>query len=543
MNVTAKPNLEKRQRIMKRSMALGHCICDPRKPCPCDLFTGAGVCQCAGERLPESAAPVALTAIVKNPGCASKIDLTALRAVLAGLPAPADPRVLVGMPAGDDAGVYQVNENTTIVQTVDVFAASVDDPYTFGQIAAANSVSDIYAMGGQPLTALSIVGFPIRTVPDKAMHEILRGGIDKMTEAGVAVIGGHSINDEEVKAGFAVTGVVDPARIMTNTGARPGDALVLTKPLGTGILGFAAQIGRADRDGLEAAAQSMATLNKAAAEVMFEVGANACTDVTGFGLAGHLAAMAEASHVDVELVWEDIPLLPGVLACLGAGIIPGAVERNREFAGEMLTGGAGAVPAMLDLCLDAQTSGGLLISLPADRAEGFVTRLHAAGVVEACVVGRVSGAGTGKILLQTRGTRTIPEPVPSASGAAAPPEPVPAATSCCAPAPASPCCSSESSAVPAGAHGSGTAEIEEAFLGFLRRASRPGALDAHTKEAIALALSIYAKCAPCTEAHIRKARQMGFTSDEIDEAAWTAVAFGGSPVMMFYDQNRGDRGS
>ena len=170
--------------------------------------------------------------------------------MLKGLPFYDDPRVLVGAPAGDDAGVYKLNDELALVQTVDVFTPSVDDPYTFGQIAAANSLSDVYAMGGRPITALSIVGYPIRTMPDDAMHQILRGGVDKMTEAGVPVVGGHSINDKEIKAGFAVTGIVHPDKIVTNAGARPGDRLILTKPLGTGILAFAAQIGRAPVDAL-----------------------------------------------------------------------------------------------------------------------------------------------------------------------------------------------------------------------------------------------------------------------------------------------------
>ncbi|MCR4413497.1 MAG: selenide, water dikinase SelD, partial [Thermoguttaceae bacterium] len=213
--------------------------------------------------MPEG--PVRLTALVDRPGCASKIDAATLRRVLAGLPASSDPRVLLGMPAGDDAGVYQLDERLALVQTVDVFAPSVDDPYLFGQIAAANSLSDVYAMGGRPLTALSIVGFPVRTLPDRVLREILRGGIDKMTEAGVAVIGGHSIHDKDIKAGFAVTGVIEPARVVARAGARPGDRVILTKPIGTGILAFAAQIGRAPPASLDAAARSMAALNRRAA--------------------------------------------------------------------------------------------------------------------------------------------------------------------------------------------------------------------------------------------------------------------------------------
>ena len=182
-------DLEKRRRVMERSMRLGHCVCNPRKPCPCDVFREQDLCPCAGERPDNVASAVRLTEMVESPGCASKIDQATLKRVLRDLPSLDDPRVLVGMPAGDDAGIYQLDENTALVQTVDVFSPSVDDPYTFGQIAAANSLSDVYAMGGRPITALSIIGYPIRTLPDEAMREILRGGIDKMTEAGVPVIG------------------------------------------------------------------------------------------------------------------------------------------------------------------------------------------------------------------------------------------------------------------------------------------------------------------------------------------------------------------
>ena len=257
-------DVEKRKRVMARSMQLGHCICDPKKSCPCDVLRDHNVCPCAGERLETISGDTRLTELVERPGCASKIDAAALRKILAELPAVNDPRVLVGMPAGDDAGVYQLDGNLALVQTVDVFSPSVDDPYMFGQIAAANSVSDIYAMGGRPITALSIVGFPIRSLADDVLQQILRGGIDKMNEAGVAVIGGHSINEREIKAGFAVTGLIEADKVFTNAGLQPGDRLILTKPLGTGVLAFAAQIHRAPEGSLEASARSMAQLNRTA---------------------------------------------------------------------------------------------------------------------------------------------------------------------------------------------------------------------------------------------------------------------------------------
>ena len=563
-------DLDKRKRVMQRSIRLGHCICDPKKPCPCDVFTEHDVCLCAGERLDAPAGPVRLTQLVENAGCASKIDQAALKQVLGGLRFPSDPRVLVGAAAGDDAGVYQLDDRTALVQTVDVFTPSVDDPYTFGQVAAANSVSDIYAMGGRPLTALSIVGFPIRTVPDSALREILRGGIDKMAEAGVSVIGGHSIKDAEIKAGFAVTGVVDPARLTLRAGARPGDVLVLTKPLGTGILAFASQIGRAPAGSMEAAAASMTALNKTAAERMIEFGAHGCTDVTGFGLMGHLAEMAAGSGVDVEIVWDDLPLLPGVLECAEHGILPGSVERNRESAGAAVVAGPGVQAAMLDVCLDAQTSGGLLICIAADRAAALVDRLHADGIVAAAVVGRVRGKGTGRIYLETRGSRAIPSSGMADKSPALPGDEATGAPEdgcCCSGEGGEACCDADSRgdccgddctcadastedqamAKPdepcCGGHGgeaaggaeAGAGAIRGKYKDFLKAANQPGALDAHVKQAIALALSVYARCEPCVKGHLKKARAMGFSEDEIDEAAWMAIAFGGSPVMMFYE--------
>jgi len=584
-------DLEKRRRVMQRSMRLGHCICDAKKSCPCDVFREYDVCQCAGERLDVPDGPVRLTRLVEHAGCASKIDQASLKRALAGLSFPADPRVLVGASVGDDAGVYQLADGLALVQTVDVFTPSVDDPYTFGQVAAANSVSDIYAMGGRPLTALSIVGFPIRAVPDRALHEMLRGGIDKMAEAGVSVIGGHSINDPEVKAGFAVTGLVDAGRLTLRAGARPGDVLVLTKPLGTGLIAFAAQIDRAPPGAAEAAARSMTALNRLASERMLECGAHGCTDVTGFGLAGHLAEMAAGSGVDVAVVWDDLPLLPGVLECLAQGIIPGGVERNRESCGEAVTLGPGVPPPALEVCLDPQTSGGLLVALTEADARRLVERLRADGVSEAAVIGRVRGRGAGRVFVETRGERPVVEaPLgarrPQARGTAAPAasagggtdagccaggnqeEPTMADTTagdcCCAggtdarsTAPTTPeaaccaggtrkepaavetaaadCCCADRGRSGAAAEAVGPGSVRQRFADFLKAASRPGALDAPTKQAIAIALSLLAKCEPCARLHVRKARQMGLSQDEIDEAAWMAIAFGGSPVMMLYD--------
>ena len=233
-----------------------------------------------------------------------------------------------------------------------------------------------------------------------------------MAEAGVAVIGGHSIQDDQIKAGFAVTGLVDPRRIATNAAAQPGDRLVLTKPLGTGIIVFAGQIGRASPAAVAAAAQSMAALNRRAAELMADFDAHACTDVTGFGLMGHLKAMAVASRVDIELDADAVPLLPGVLQLAREGVLPGAIERNKESSGDALAAADGATPVLLDILFDAQTSGGLLIAVPEAAAAGFVSRLHAEGVAEAAVVGRVLAAGTGRIVVRGEGR---PETVPASA--------------------------------------------------------------------------------------------------------------------------------
>lgn len=516
---------ERRQRVMKRSIRLGHCVCDPSQPCPCDLFKEKDLCLCAGERLDSPTGPVALTQLVEKPGCASKIDQAFLKQTLKDLPAMEDPRVLVGMPAGDDAGVYEVGDGMALVQTVDVFTPSVDDPYLFGQVAAANSLSDVYAMGGRPITALSVIGFPVRKVPDRVLSEILRGGIDKMKEAGVPVIGGHSINDDQIKAGFSVTGFVETDKVARNASAQVGDVLILTKPLGTGIVAFAGQINRATRVSLDAAAQSMCALNKAAATLMVQHHARACTDVTGFSLMGHLSEMALRSEVDVEIVWDDLPWLPDVLQYVADGILPGAIERNKESCADRVKQGQGVSEVMKDMCFDAQTSGGLLIAVAPDKAAALLQDLHQAGVAKACVIGRVKGQGTGMVSLETTGKQTLPEPAERPAEQAAPEPAQPEEVPCCADA-------SAMSERPL----TGVAGIEQQYHRFLASVGKPSGLDAYTKQAINLALSVATRCEPCIKIHVKKALEKGFTQDEIDEAAWMGVSFGGSPSMAFYQQ-------
>ena len=548
-------NMERRKRVMQRSIRLGHCICDPKQPCPCDIFKQKNICSCAGERLDAPTGPIQLTQLVEKAGCASKIDQAFLKQVLKDLPAVDDPRVLVGVPAGDDAGIYDMGDGKALVQTVDVFTPSVDDPYTFGQVAAANSVSDIYAMGGTPMTAVSVLGFPVRKVPDKVMNEILSGGIDKMNEAGTAIIGGHSINDSEIKAGFAVTGMIDKDKIVTNAGARPGDVLILTKPLGTGIVAFASQIGRAEAKSVEAATESMTTLNKKASQLMVEFGAHACTDVTGFSLCGHLAEMALSSGVDVEIIWDNIPLFPGVLEYAAAGILPGAIERNKESCGERIIADESLPQEMVDICYDAQTSGGLLIAIADSKVNDFLKALHSDGVKAAAVIGRVSGKGSGLVHIKTDGSRKIPSSKPGKPAAKPAPaeqkleqpsstEPQAEEVPCCADAVTSAGPGTEegsarpgdSTELVEGSPKSDIAKIKAKFTDFLGSASSPHGLDAYTKQAMAIALSVATRCEPCLKMHLKKAKEKGFTQDEIDEAAWMGISFGGSPAMVFYEQ-------
>ena len=395
----------KRKRIMGRSIALGHCICNPKEPCPCDLFKQKNVCLCSGEREDDAAEDVALTTLVENAGCASKISQEDLKRALSGLPRVFDPRVLVSSDTCDDAGVFRLTPRTALVQSVDVFTPVVDDAYAFGEIAAANSVSDIYAMGGRPLTALSIVAFPIERLSPRIMNRMLQGGIDKLREAGVALLGGHSIKDREVKFGFAVTGLVDPRKMTVNSKARPGDVLVLTKPIGTGTLSFARQIGRAPADGLAEAERSMRELNRAAAEVMTAFGVTTATDITGFGLAGHLSEIAVQSGVEVEIHGASIPVFSGVMDLIREGVVSGAVERNREYASRYVKRAKGAGEELETLLYDPQTSGGLLIAVRASKAPALLAALRKKGAPASAAIGRVMRKAPPRIVLRPRAPR------------------------------------------------------------------------------------------------------------------------------------------
>lgn len=304
-----------------------------------------------------------------------------------------DPNVLVGISTGDDAGVYRLSDELAIVNTVDFFTPVVDDPYIYGQIAAANALSDVYAMGGTPRIALNIVCWPQSGLPGEMLSEILRGGADKAAEAGVAIIGGHTVADDEVKYGMAVTGVIDPRRIVCNIGARPGDALLLSKALGTGILMTAFKRNRLAPQEYQAAVATMAELNAATAAAMLKYEVHAATDVTGFGLAGHSMQMAEASGVGLVFEESDLPLLPGAIEWCRAGMIPGGGQRNREFFGPRVRIAGEVAAEMAELIFDPQTSGGLLVVLGQEDALRLLGDLQAQGNTQAAIVGRVEAAG------------------------------------------------------------------------------------------------------------------------------------------------------
>jgi selenide,water dikinase len=299
---------------------------------------------------------------------------------LRGLPAPKkDRRVLVDHATLDDAGVFAFGRGEALVQTVDFFTPVVDDPYDYGQIAAANALSDVYAMGGRPLTALALLCYPDAELPPEVLREILRGGQDKMSEAGVSILGGHTVRDPELKFGYSVTGVVKRRQLLTNAGARPGDRLLLTKPLGTGILATALKQGRLERSLVARVTKQMATLNRRAAEAAVAFGARAATDVTGFGMLGHAAQLADAGRVSLRLEPRESWVLPRVLELAAAGVAPAGLHRNREFYGAQVGGLAPAAPLGLAL-YDPQTSGGLLIAVPARKAAGLTGALRRARV-------------------------------------------------------------------------------------------------------------------------------------------------------------------
>lgn len=319
-----------------------------------------------------------------------------MAAALEKLPKLNDPRVLVGYNTADDAGVIKVNDELALVQTVDFFTPIVDDPYTYGQIAAANALSDVYAMGGTPFSALNIVGFPKDLFPLEVLAAILKGGQDKASEAGVPILGGHTISDQELKYGMAVTGLVHPQRILTNAGAHPGDALVLTKPIGTGTITTALKVGKGTAEMEKRVCTWMALLNKGAAEACIRVGVHAVTDITGFGLLGHALEMAEASGVGLLLRFADIPFMEDARQTTVAGFIPGGTRANLLHVQPQVD-----FPAQMEhddklLLNDPQTSGGLLIAVASDKLDELLRVGNESGVFMK-VIGEVMAAGIGRI--------------------------------------------------------------------------------------------------------------------------------------------------
>jgi selenide,water dikinase len=301
------------------------------------------------------------------------------------------------MERAEDAGVFRITPDLALVQTVDFFTPVVDDPYEFGRIAVANSLSDVYAMGGRPLTALNVVCFPQAAMDISILQEILKGGLAKMHEADVILLGGHSVDDPELKYGIAVTGVIDPAKVVHNSTARPGDKLILTKPLGTGIIATAIKNGTASRAATDRIVRSMTALNRAASEAMMEVGVHACKDVTGFGLLGHAAEMLEGASVGITIDSAAVPIFPETKEYAEKGNLAGGLHRNREFRKNMVSIDPSVPQYLQDIFYDPQTSGGLLIAVSKTKAPHLLQQLHARGVKEAAVIGEVVTGPEGKI--------------------------------------------------------------------------------------------------------------------------------------------------
>ena len=311
-----------------------------------------------------------------------------------------DPNLIMGIERAEDASVYKLTDDLAIIQTVDFFTPIVDEPYQFGQIAAANALSDVYAKGGRPLTAMNIVCFPIKTMDVSVLQEILAGGLDKVHEAGVILVGGHSVDDNELKYGLSVTGIIHPSRVIPNNGARTGDKLILTKPLGVGIINTALKGEMVNQTTIDKAIRCMSTLNNKASELMQETVVNACTDVTGFGLLGHACEMIEGTDVGMVINSAAVPYFPEAKELAEMGLVPGGLHRNRDFRAHMVEI-SGQVPAFLvDILFDPQTSGGLLISLPGENADELIDKMHEEGINDAAIIGEVLEEPKGKIVVR-----------------------------------------------------------------------------------------------------------------------------------------------
>jgi selenide,water dikinase len=340
-----------------------------------------------------------LTSLSHGGGCACKIGPEDLGQVLRQLPPVVDPSVLVGFSTSDDAAIVKLAPDLAAVATVDFFTPIVDDPRDFGRIAATNAISDVYAMGGRPLFALSVIGFPTRTLPMSTMGDILKGGAEICAQAGVSIVGGHSIDDPEPKFGLAVYGLVHPDRVVRNSTAQAGDVLVLSKAIGTGVVTQGLKRGEARADEVAGAVASMTTLNRAASEAMVEVGVHAATDVTGFGLLGHLGEMTAASRLAARVQAHQVPLLPGARRLAEAGLVPGGSRRNHAHVSKFVSWGAGVDEVSQALLADAQTSGGLLMSVPPAKLERLRFALAGRGVA-AAVIGEIVAGEAGTISVE-----------------------------------------------------------------------------------------------------------------------------------------------
>lgn len=344
---------------------------------------------------------IRLTQFAKRAGCAAKQPPDYLLSLLAGLPPIDDPNVIVGHATADDAAVYRMSDDLALILTTDFFTPIVDRPYDFGAVAAANALSDVYAMAGTPISALSIVGFPNGALPPEVLVEILRGAIDKAREAGIAIAGGHTIQSEEPIFGLAVVGKVHPNDVISNAGAKPGDALVLSKPLGLGIITTASKRNEDSRGAIAEALEVMTTLNRDAAAIFSKAGAHAMTDITGFGLLGHLRNVTAAGGVSATIRSDRVPILPAAVEYVQAGISPGGTHANRRFLSSWVSY-APEIPDWQQLLLcDAQTSGGLLATVPASQAEDIVGELRKAGLTWAAVVGSIEVGEPGRIRVVT----------------------------------------------------------------------------------------------------------------------------------------------
>lgn len=347
------------------------------------------------------AEPIRLTKLAKRAGCAAKHPPGFLLPLLGMLPAVTDPNVLVGSSTADDAAVYKLSDELALVLTTDFFTPIVDAPRDFGRVAAANALSDVYAMGGKPLTALSIVGFP-DSLQASVLGDILAGASEVATEASCPIVGGHTIKSEEPIFGLAVVGTVHPKRVLSNAGAKPGDALILTKPLGLGIISTAAKNDQDSRGAIADAIRVMTTLNRVASEVLSRFDVHALTDVTGFGLLGHLRNVTAASGVTAEVSAESVPVLEAAREYVAAGIAPGGTRANLKFLNDWVDWAADITPQEQLLLSDAQTSGGLLAAVPAEQASEAAKALSSAGTLAAAIVGRIVGPGTGRIRVVRR---------------------------------------------------------------------------------------------------------------------------------------------